>query len=146
MTFLKTSLLIMGEAGRKMAVICPKCQHQYDVTLFQFGRGILCDCGTEISPFGAAPFEIPIDGVLDLHTFKPAEVKDLVPEYLGACIKKGIFRVRIVHGKGTGALMKTVHSVLKKTPEVESFEQAGIDEGGWGATIVRLKETRVRAK
>lgn len=123
-----------------MAVICPRCRRQYDVTLFQFGRGVKCDCGAEVNPFGGAPFEMPIDGILDLHTFKAAEAKDLVPEYLRACIQKGIFRVRVIHGKGTGALMKAVHSALRKMPEVESFEQAGLDEGGWGATIVLLKK------
>ena len=84
--------------------------------------------------------EIPIDGTLDLHTFKPSEAKDLVREYLSVCLEKGILRVRIVHGKGTGALARTVHSVLAKIPEVESFALAGPDEGAWGATIVRLKE------
>lgn len=83
--------------------------------------------------------EIPIEGTLDLHTFKPSDVKDLVPEYLRECAAKGIFRVRVVHGKGTGALARTVHSVLGKMPEVASFELAGPDEGAWGATIVRLK-------
>jgi DNA-nicking Smr family endonuclease len=83
--------------------------------------------------------EIPIEGTLDLHTFKPSDVKDLVPEYLRECIAKGIFRVRVVHGKGTGALARTVHSVLRKMPEIASFELAGPDEGAWGATIVRLK-------
>jgi DNA-nicking Smr family endonuclease len=84
--------------------------------------------------------EIPIEGTLDLHTFKPSEVKDLVPEYLRECAAKGIFRVRIIHGKGTGVLARTVSSILGKMPEVASFETAGPDEGGWGATIVRLKE------
>src|SRR5512140_3509660 len=62
--------------------------------------------------------EIPIEGTLDLHTFKPSDVKDLVPEYLRECAAKGIFRVRVVHGKATGALARTVHSVLGKMPEV----------------------------
>jgi DNA-nicking Smr family endonuclease len=88
--------------------------------------------------------EIPIDGTLDLHTFKPSDVKTLVPYYLKACLEKGIFRVRIVHGKGTGALARTVHSVLGKTPEVESFALAGPDEGAWGATIVRLRKESKR--
>ncbi len=85
------------------------------------------------------PVEIPIDGTLDLHTFKPSDVKDLVPEYIRECAAKGIFRVRVVHGKGTGALARTVHSVLGKMPEVASFELADPREGAWGATIVRLK-------
>ena len=48
------------------------------------------------------PIQLPIDGVLDLHTFKPAEVKDLVLDYLAACQERGIFQVRIIHGKGIG--------------------------------------------
>jgi len=122
-----------------MAVICPNCHRQYDVTLFQFGQCLTCDCGTQVDPFGSAAVIMPIDGVLDLHTFRPADVKDLVPEYLEACVRKEIYRVRIIHGKGTGSLLRTVHAVLKKLPEVESVEPAGEDEGGWGATIVRLR-------
>ncbi len=86
--------------------------------------------------------KFPIDGVLDLHTFKPGEVKDLLPEYLVACREKGILEVRVIHGKGTGALRKTVHSILGKLPYIESFRTAGIEEGGWGATIVTLRNTR----
>jgi DNA-nicking Smr family endonuclease len=83
--------------------------------------------------------EIPIDGVLDLHTFHPAEVKDLLPEYLTACRGKGIFEVRVIHGKGTGMLRETVHAVLKRLPEVISFALAGGDAGSWGATVVKLR-------
>lgn len=85
------------------------------------------------------PLEIPIDGVLDLHTFAPREVKELLPHYIEACIEKGIFEVRVIHGKGTGTLRETVHSILRKTPEVESFRLAGDGAGEWGATIVSLK-------
>ncbi len=82
---------------------------------------------------------IPIDGVLDLHTFSPKEVKDLIPEYLLACREKGIFQVRIIHGKGTGALRATVHTLLQKSPLVAKFQLADETGGGWGATIVWLK-------
>ncbi len=84
------------------------------------------------------PREWPIDGVLDLHLFRPNEVKDLVPAYLEECRKKGIRHVRIIHGKGTGALRETVHAVLKRTPGVVSFRLAPGDRGGWGATVVEL--------
>lgn len=84
--------------------------------------------------------EIPVDGVLDLHTFQAREVEDLVPEYLRACLERGVRDVRIIHGKGTGALLRTVHAVLARCPEVVSFGPAPIEAGGWGATVVRLKD------
>lgn len=88
---------------------------------------------------GHEPVELPIDGILDLHAFRPSDVKELVPDYLSLCREKDILRVRIIHGKGTGALRETVHSILSKLSEVASFKQAMEDDGGWGATIVILK-------
>jgi DNA-nicking Smr family endonuclease len=87
----------------------------------------------------AEAVELPIDGVLDLHTFHPREVRDLLAEYLTACREKGILEVRIIHGKGTGMLRETFHALLKRLPEVVSFRLAGQDAGSWGATIVRLR-------
>jgi dsDNA-specific endonuclease/ATPase MutS2 len=86
------------------------------------------------------PVEIPIDGILDLHTFQPREVKDLVPDYLRLCQDRGIRQIRIIHGKGSGQLRRTVHAILGKNEMVESFRLAGEGAGGWGATIVHLKK------
>ena len=83
--------------------------------------------------------ELPIDGVLDLHTFRPSDVKALVIDYLHECQERGILEVRIIHGKGIGALRRTVHAVLDKRPEVAHHELAGNDGGGWGATLVTLR-------
>ena len=85
------------------------------------------------------PIEIPIDGILDLHTFKPKEVPDLLDDYLEACLEAGILSVRIIHGKGTGALKKRVRSILERHTLVASFQDAPPEAGGWGATIARLK-------
>jgi DNA-nicking Smr family endonuclease len=82
---------------------------------------------------------IPIDGTLDLHTFRPQDVKELVPDYLQACRERGILEVRIVHGKGTGALRRTVHAVLGRLPIVASFRLGDESSGSWGATLVRLR-------
>ncbi len=88
------------------------------------------------------PVELPIDGVLDLHTFNPREVKDLVPEYLAECRKRGISQVRIIHGKGIGQLRRTVHAILAKHPEVVSFTLDHPQFGGWGATLVQLRKAQ----
>ncbi len=81
--------------------------------------------------------EYPINGVLDLHAFQPGDVGDLVPEYLRVCREKGIHRVRIIHGKGTGTLRRYVHATLDKLDMVAGYELAG-DQSSWGATIVHL--------
>ena len=86
------------------------------------------------------PIQLPIEGVLDLHSFQPRDVKELVLEYLAACIERGIYEVRIIHGKGIGNLQRTVHSILSKHPEVVSFAQASEAFGGSGATIVHLRK------
>ena len=86
-----------------------------------------------------SPLELPIDGTLDLHTFAPRDVKELLPEYLRECQARGILHARIVHGKGTGTLRRQVHALLAKAPEVAAFALAGESGGGWGATLVTLR-------
>ena len=80
---------------------------------------------------------LPIDGVLDLHTFNPREVASLLDEYLSACVDKDIYEVRIIHGKGKGVLRRTVHGILENHPLVLEFK---LDTGpsSWGTTIVHL--------
>jgi DNA-nicking Smr family endonuclease len=85
------------------------------------------------------PVAIPITGELDLHTFRPAEITGLLDGYFAACRQRGIHRVRVVHGKGTGTLRTTVHAHLRRSPGVAAFSQGDESSGGWGATIVTLK-------
>jgi len=85
--------------------------------------------------------ELPVDGVLDLHTFRPAEVKEVVQAYIEACGEGGIRDLRIIHGKGMGVLRQQVHALLERHDQVESYTLAPGNAGGWGATIVRLKKS-----
>jgi DNA-nicking Smr family endonuclease len=88
---------------------------------------------------GIEPIEIPIDGTLDLHTFQPREVAALIADYIAECRRLNILEIRIIHGKGTGTLRRTVHAALQKLPEVLSFRLADESAGSWGATLVNLK-------
>ena len=89
------------------------------------------------------PVKMPIEDVIDLHTFLPKEVPDLLEDYFSECIAAGIHSVRVIHGKGTGALKRKVHGCLKKSRLVFSFSDAPPDAGGWGATVVELKKKGV---
>ncbi len=85
------------------------------------------------------PIEYPIDGTLDLHQFRPQEVKDVVVDYIDACLERGIYTLRIIHGKGIGVQREIVRSILKKHPAVVSFRHEGGSGGSWGATVVDLR-------
>lgn len=93
----------------------------------------------EREEFMTKPGEVPITDTFDLHAFRPEEIKDLLKDYLSAGRERGILEVRIIHGKGTGCLRRTVHALLRKLPEVAYFHLAGNDAGGWGATLIELK-------
>jgi len=85
------------------------------------------------------PIQIPIQDVLDLHTFRPQDIADLLKDYFAECIKVGIFSVRVIHGKGKGIQKRQVRRILQKDPAVKSFKDAPPEAGGWGATLVELK-------
>ena len=83
--------------------------------------------------------ELPIDGVLDLHTFHPRDVADLVPTWLQECRERGLTELRLIHGKGKGVLRRTVHAILAREPSVIAYVSAPEERGGWGATLVTLR-------
>jgi DNA-nicking Smr family endonuclease len=87
-----------------------------------------------------SPVPLPITGDLDLHTFRPSDLNALIPAYLDECAKRHLTEVRIVHGKGTGTLRASVHSLLRKLPQVKSFRSGDESSGSWGATWVTLRQ------
>ena len=84
------------------------------------------------------PIEFQISDELDLHTFRPGDLGELIPDYIGLCLQRDIFRIRIIHGKGIGTLRETVHALLRRDSRVLRFELACQEDGGWGVTIAWL--------
>jgi dsDNA-specific endonuclease/ATPase MutS2 len=89
---------------------------------------------------GEEPITIPVEDSIDLHVFPPKEVPSLLEEYFSECVTTGITEVRIIHGKGQGFLREKVHAILRKSSLVRSFHMADSGGGGWGATVVVLKD------
>ena len=87
------------------------------------------------------PVEYPVNGELDLHIFHPSQARDVVDAYIDACLEKDILDLRIIHGKGRGVLREQVHRLLRNHAAVKSFSLA-TDQSSWGATVVRLKQTK----
>ena len=90
--------------------------------------------------FFKEPVKVPIEPRIDLHTFAPRDIPDLLKSYLSECHKAGLREVRIIHGKGIGVQRKIVHAFLHKSPLIETFFQAPPAAGGWGATVAVLRK------
>ena len=98
------------------------------------GNAPLDGDGEGVSP----PQPLPLDGILDLHQFPPSQARALVGDWLDASREAGLRDLRIIHGKGIGALRELVHAVLAARDDVASFGLA-TDASSWGATLVRMK-------
>ncbi|MEM7583501.1 MAG: Smr/MutS family protein [Acidobacteriota bacterium] len=85
------------------------------------------------------PIELEITDVLDLHSFPPRDVKELVAEYLDLAYDKGLRQLRIIHGKGTGVQRRMVRALLERHPRVVSYGDPPGEAGGWGATWVTME-------
>lgn len=85
------------------------------------------------------PVVVEITDVIDLHSFRPAEIRDVVRDYLDAAYERGLRRVRIIHGRGAGVQRRSVRALLERDPRVTGFDDAPPEGGGRGATLVRLE-------
>jgi DNA-nicking Smr family endonuclease len=93
---------------------------------------------TADDPFGE-PVEIPITDVFDLHSIPARDAKAAAEAYLEAAYERGFRHVRIIHGRGIGVQREMVRKVLARTPFIEHFEDAPLEAGGWGATLVTMR-------
>jgi dsDNA-specific endonuclease/ATPase MutS2 len=88
----------------------------------------------------AEPIRIPITDVFDLHSVPARDVKAVVEEYLSEARRLGLRALRIVHGRGIGVQREMVRSVLARNQFVVDFRDAPAEAGGWGATVVTLRQ------
>jgi DNA-nicking Smr family endonuclease len=86
------------------------------------------------------PVVLPVEDSIDLHHFQPKDISSVVEEYLEQCKQVGFHEVRLIHGKGKGVQRNVVQALLQRHPAVESFHDAPLEAGSWGATIVILKK------
>jgi dsDNA-specific endonuclease/ATPase MutS2 len=82
--------------------------------------------------------EIPITDTLDLHPFRPAEVRDVAREYLLEAHARGLTQVRLIHGRGMGVQREGIRTLLASLEFVTDFHDADPSGGGWGSTVVLL--------
>ena len=83
------------------------------------------------------PLPIPIEGVLDLHTFAPRDIPSVVDEYISEAHARGLIEVRLIHGRGRGVQRAIVQNVLEKHALVVAFFDD--PSSHLGATIATLK-------
>lgn len=76
---------------------------------------------------------------LDLRGYRAAEIEAMLDRYLEDAYRSGMPFVRIIHGKGTGALRKVVRDFLSAHPAVASYESAPANQGGDGATVALMR-------
>src|SRR5262245_46305864 len=91
--------------------------------LYRAGRRVLVDEDWEEPDWGEIS-ELPITDVLDLHSFRPSEIADVVRDWLDAAYDKGYRDLRIIHGKGIGVQRQTVRTLLGRDARVEAFGDA----------------------
>lgn len=82
---------------------------------------------------------VPIEEAIDLHTFAPRDIPEVVLGYIEAAVERGFEEVRLIHGKGRGVQRRRVQEILRDHPLVEEFFDAPPTRGAWGATVARLR-------
>ncbi|HEY3173567.1 MAG TPA: Smr/MutS family protein [Thermoanaerobaculia bacterium] len=80
-----------------------------------------------------------IEDSLDLHSFLPRDIADVVSDYLEEARRLGFREVRLIHGKGRGVRRAEVRRLLAQDSRVAEFFDAPPERGGFGATVAVLK-------
>jgi DNA mismatch repair protein MutS2 len=101
-------------------------------------KGTVKRMSLESSPKGTKPGAFDVKTELDIRGKRANAAEADITQYIDRALAKGLSRVDIIHGKGTGVLMSCVKDTLTKRTDIQSFRVAPYDEGGPGKTIVQL--------
>ena len=86
------------------------------------------------------PETIAVTDRLDLHGFFPEQVPEIMEAFIQNALQLGLKRLHVIHGKGKSRLKWEVHRMLKAHPRVAAFADAPPESGGWGVTLIELKQ------
>ena len=136
----KNLLVLAGREvldGVKLASIGP--QTSAVLRLHDLPVTVEADPSTTDGLLDAMLHHLPLTDVLDLHSFAPRDMRSAVEAFLEHAQQHRLTALRIVHGRGIGTQRAMVRQTLESTAFVESYCDAPMEAGGWGATIVTLK-------
>ena len=92
---------------------------------------------TQPAMYGDQP-DLDVATEIDVRGVRAADVDDLVMQAVDAAVRADLKSLRVIHGKGTGALRERVAEMLRKDTRVRSFRPGAFNEGGTGVTVVDL--------
>jgi DNA mismatch repair protein MutS2 len=92
---------------------------------------------TRVPMLGDVP-EVHARNEIDVRGLRVDEIDDVVMRALDAAIRADLKSLRIIHGKGTGALRARVAEMLQKDTRVAAFRLGAWNEGGAGVTVAEL--------
>ncbi len=95
--------------------------------------------GSAFNKYSAVQKSATVKSEIDIRGMNILDAENKLAKYIDDLLASSLGSARIIHGKGTGALRKGIHSYLRKHPNIASFEEAAHNEGGAGATNIKLK-------
>lgn len=125
---------------KKIQVVLPLGKMFFDINDLQFSNSIEKENVTQKDYSSRKEFKAKsISSEINVIGQNVDEACFSIDKYLDNCVLSGLPSIRIVHGKGTGALRNGIHKFLKSHPHVKSFRIGTFGEGEMGVTIVELK-------
>jgi DNA mismatch repair protein MutS2 len=137
---IKGEVVSKDEQSKKFKVLVGSVTYDVEeekLTIIEEGEKV----EAESEYVSTSSYSIPqVSMEIDLRGLMAEEAFDIVDKYLDDAFLAGLTSVRVIHGKGTGALRKKIGEFLGHHHRVESTRLGEWNEGGAGVTIVKLKE------